>query len=389
MKILQVFDFFSMPLGGGTVDLVSKLSRALAQHGHEVEIYTSDSKIDHYHLASLPEVSVQPFRCISSLAAFYVMPGIIPALRDNLKGFDIVHLHSARSFQNVIVHHYARKYNIPYVLDTHGTLPRTVQGRKGFKQLLKWKFDIAFGNRILRDASKVVAETQVGVNEYLAFRVEPDRIVLIQPPFDTEAFTQLPPRGNFRGRYDIQHEKIIMFLGRIHWIKGIDFLVASFAELARSRDDIRLVIVGNDDGYQTTLEEMIASLGIADRVLFTGFLSGEDKLSALVDAEVVVQTSRYEQGAWAPFEAVLCGTPIIVSSNSGAGEDVQKIDAGYLVEFDNKIDLREKMRYVIDHQDKARNKTAKAKLYIETNLSLAENVKKYEELYESILNKEA
>lgn len=387
MKILHLFDFFS-PLGGGMVDFIFKLTKAQSQRGHEVVIYASDYKLDPEYIALLPGVKVMTFKCISSLAGFFIMPGIIGALRDNLKNFDLVHVHTARSFQDIAVHHYAKKYNIPYVLDTHGTLPRSVQGKRGFKWLLKWLFDIAIGNKILKDADKAVAETQVGVNEYLEFGVKQEKIILIQPPLDTEAFARLPEHGLFRAKYSLNGKNIIMFLGRIHWIKGIDFLVESFAELAKTRNDLLLVIVGNDDGFKTTLEELISRLGITDKVLFTGFLGGGNKLEALVDADMVIQTSRYEQGAWAPLEAVLCGTPIIVSSNSGAGEDVKKMDAGYLVEYGNTIDLKEKMQYILDNQEEARRKTEKAKAYIESNLSITEGVKKYEALYKTVLRKE-
>jgi len=383
MKVLHVFDLFT-PHGGGTVDLLYKITRAMALRGHEVTIYAGDYDIDPEYIASLPEVRVCLFRCLSHLGGFYFMPGIIRGFRDNLKQFDIVHLHTTRSFQNIVAHHYAKKYAIPYVLDAHGSLPRAVPGERGVKWLLKWLFDIFFGNRIVRDASKVVAETQVGINEYADFGVEAERVVLIPPPFDTDAFSQLPPEGLFRKQYQLGDKQVFMFLGRIHWIKGIDFLVASFAELAKTNADAVLVIVGNDDGYKATLEELIDKLGIVDKVLFTGFLGGDDKLAALVDADAVIQTSRYEQGAWAPFEAVLCGTPIIVSSNSGAGEDVRKIDAGYLVEYGNISDLKGKMEYVISNRAEARDKTRKAKEYIIGNMSIEKGIEKYENLYKSI-----
>ena len=123
---------------------------------------------------------------------------------------------------------------------------------------------------------------------------------------------------------------------------------------------------------------------MADKVLFNGFLDGVAKLSALVDADVGVQTSVYEQGAWAPFAAVLCNTPIIVSSNSGAGEDVKKIDAGYLVEYDDKNQLRDMMQYVLDNPAEAQKKTQKAKEYIKSNLSLEKGIENYEKLYQEV-----
>ena len=384
MKILQVFDFFSLLHGGGTVDVVYKLSRALAQKAHEVTIYTSDFELDQKYIDTLPEVKVHLFRCVSSLVEFYLMPGMVGKVRKQLEDFDIIHLHCFRSFQNIVIHHYAKKYGIPYVLDTHGSLPRMAGGKRGIKWLLRWLFDIAFGSRILKGASRVIAQTELGVSEYKEFGVNQDKIVLIPPPFAIEEFSQLLSPGIFRQEYDIKEKHIVLFLGRIHRIKGLDFLVESFYELTKSRSDVILVIVGNDDGYKSTLDNLIKELNLSDKVLFTGFLSGFKKLSALVDADVVVQTSIYEQGAWAPFEAVLCNTPIIVSSNSGAGEDVKKIDAGYLVEYGNKSELRDTMQYILDNPTEAQIKTQKAKAYIETNLSMARGIEKYEKLYQEL-----
>ena len=380
MKILQVFDFFS-PYGGGTVDLLYKLSKALAQKGHEVAIYTSDFKLDQEYIQSLQEVKVYPFRCLSSLAEFYFMPSMVKGVKEQLRDFDIVHLHCLRSFQNIVVHHYAPKYNIPYVLDAHGSTPRMAGGKRGPKWLLRWLFDIAFGYRILRDAGKVIAETEVGVNEYKELGIDKDKIALIPPPFATEEFCKLPPLGVFRSKYDIRDRKIVMFLGRIHWIKGLDFLMESFDELAKWRSDVILVIVGNDDGYKSTLEKLIDKLNLSDKVLFTGFLGGAEKISALVDADVIVQTSRYEQGAWAPFEAVLCGTPIIVTKHTGAGEDVKRLDAGYLVEFSNKKELAELILRILKDPVEAIAKAKQAAEYIRENMPITKRIEDYEKLY--------
>jgi len=384
MKILQVFDLFSLPHGGGTVDLVYKLSRALTDRGHEVTIYTSDFELDRAYIDSLQGIEVYPFHCVSSVAEFYLMPGIVGKVRKRLKDFDVVHLHCFRSFQNVVIHHYAKKHGISYVLDTHGSLPRMAGGERGVKWLLRRLFDVIFGYKLLRDASKVIAETEVGVNEYREFGVNKDKIALIPPPFDTEGFSRLPSPDLFRQKYNLQEKHIVLFLGRIHWIKGLDFLVESFSELALSRSDVTLVIVGPDDGYKPTLDKLTDDLNLADRVLFTGFLGGVEKLSSLVDADVVVQTSVYEQGAWAPFEAILCNTPIIVSSNSGAGEDVKRIDAGYLVEYGNKNELRDTIQYILDNPAEAQKKTQKAKEYIKSSLSLAKGIEKYEKLYQEV-----
>ena len=386
MKILHVFDLFSLPHGGGVVDLLYKLSKAQAQSGHEVAIFTSDFDLDRAYIDSLPEVKVYPFHCISSLGHFYITPGIIGGIRDKLKNFDVVHLHCLRSFQNIFAHHYAKKYGIPYVLDTHGALPRT-HGQGGFKQLLKWKFDIAFGNRILKDAGVCVAETDAGVTEHQQFGVSRDKIVVIPPPMDTGEFSKLPLRGLFRSKYNLQDKHIVMYLGRIAWIKGLDFLVESFSRLAKIRSDVILVIVGKDDGYKSTLDEQIEKLGLKDRVLFVGFLGGEAKLSALVDASVVVLASIYESGGRAPFEAIMCNTPVIVSRHTGIGETIGKTDAGYLVEYGNSSELGDMLQYILNNPAEAAAKTQKAREYIQANLSLEKGAEKYEELYRNVTGK--
>lgn len=386
MRILQVSNIFSLPHGGGTVDVVYKLSRALMQRGHNVIIYTSDFEIDQEYINSLEGVKVYPFHSWFKLPGvqFYLTPGMILEAKRSLKYIQIIHMHGYRSLQNVIIYYSAKKYARPYIIDAHGSIPRThdsILDKRRLKLLLRWLFDVTIGYKILRDASKCIAETVVGVHEYKELGVYHDKIVLITPPFTVDDFSHLPPRGLFRSKYSIKEKHIVMFLGRVNWIKGIDFLVESFYELTKYRDDVILAIVGPDDGYESTLEELIDKLNLSSRVLFTGFLGGDDKLSALVDTDVVVQTSRYEQGAWAPFEAILCNTPIIVSSNSGAGEDVRKIDAGCLVEWGNKKELRDAMQKILDDPTEAIIKTQKAKEYIIKNLSMEKNVEKYEMVY--------
>lgn len=375
MNILHVFLFFSLKHAGGTANLIYKIARAQMRRGHEVTIYTGDYKLDQQYVDSLEGVKVVPFRSWLNVG-FYLMPGMVKEVKRKLQDFDIIHIHCYRSFQNIVIHHYAEKYGIPYVLDGHGSVPRHTRKRR-IKQL----FDIIFGSRILRDARKVLAETEVGINEYKEFGINQDKIILLPPPFSTEEFSRLPPFGHFRYKYNIKEQHIILFLGRIHWIKGIDFLVESFYELTHHRNDVILVIVGTDDGYKSTLEDLIDKLNLSSKVLFTGFLSESEKLSALVDATVLVQTSRYEQSSGVPFEAILCNTPIIVSKHTGIGEVVRKIDAGYIVEFGNKKELYDIIQKILDNPVEAASKNQKAKDYIETNLSMTRRIVEYEELY--------
>jgi glycosyltransferase involved in cell wall biosynthesis len=387
MRILQVFDFISPRRSSGTLMVLAPLCHALARKGHEVTLYTSDYELEEKDLDALSGIKVYPFHNMLDLFGFLITPAINKEAQKNLRNFDIIHLHCFRSFQNEVIHHYAKKYGVPYLVDSHGSLPRTTQKGDWLKWLCKWLFDVVFGYNILKDASKVIAQNEVGAREYETFGITRDRIAEISPPFHVEEFEHLPPPGLFREKYNLKGKRIILFFGRINWIKGIDFLTEAFYELAKLREDVVLVIAGTDQGYKPVLEMLINQLHISDKVIFPGFLRGTDKLSVLSDADVLVQTSRYEQGAGAPFEAILCDTPIIVSDNSGAGADVRKIDAGYLVEYGNRIALRDIMQQVLTHPDEARAKTQKAKEYIINNLSFSRGVEIYEALYTEIVER--
>ena len=78
---------------------------------------------------------------------------------------------------------------------------------------------------------------------------------------------------------------------------------------------------------------------------------------------------------------MLCGTPIIVTKHTGAGEDVKRLDAGYLVEFGNKRELAEIINRILEDPSEARDKAKRAAKYIRGNLSMSKRVEDYENLY--------
>ncbi|MDO8716335.1 MAG: glycosyltransferase [Dehalococcoidales bacterium] len=379
MKILEVTNLFA-PVHGGAAEAPYQLCKHLAKRGHDVTLYTSDFKLSQEYITPIPEVKVRAFKTWLNIANLHVTPGIIK-VRKEIKHFDVIHVHNYRTFQNIVICYYAKKYGVPYVLQSHGGVLPIVQ-----KQGLKRIYDTLVGYKILKSAGKVIAGNETEVGEYEKMGVDRSRIVVIPPLYNTEEFSHLPAPGQFRQKYNIKEKHIILFLGRIHQIKGMDFLVDAFHRLSQQREDIFLAIVGPDSGYKSILEKQITRLGLSGKVLFTGLLGGVDKLSALVDATMLVQTSIYERGPGSPFEAILCGTPIIITRDTGAGETVRKLDAGYLVEYGNIPVLADLMRKVIDAPVDIKNKTEAAKQYIIAKLSWQNGVEEFEKLYMSLRN---
>jgi glycosyltransferase involved in cell wall biosynthesis len=153
--------------------------------------------------------------------------------------------------------------------------------------------------------------------------------------------------------FKIKEKHIILFLGRINKVKGIEFLLEGFNELCHERNDVVLAIVGPDEGYKPILEQLINNFDIGNKVIFTGTLTGDKKIAVLNEAEMLVQTSIHERGPGSPFEAVLCGTPIIVTRHTGAGDIVAKINAGLLVDYGDVKGLKNLMVEIIKEPQKA------------------------------------
>jgi glycosyltransferase involved in cell wall biosynthesis len=331
-----------------------------------VTICTSD-----YRLDRMESFNFKVYKSWLNLSGIHIMPA---ALNLKVENYDVLHFQCYRSFLNAVLYYKAIKYGVPYVIDAHGS---TVD-MKDFRMPLRQMFDSVIGYEALKHAHKLIAETEIGVKEYERLGVASDRVTLLHPLFDTSEFTNLPARGLFRKKYNIENKYIVLFIGRIHWAKGIEFLVESIRALA---EDIKLVIMGQDDGYKAQLMKIISQSYMDKDVLFTGYLNGQDKLSALVDADVLVQPSKNEAGARPSLEAILCGIPVIVTKDNGAGREIDKMDAGCLVDYGDAEQLGQAISFVLQKKAETYIQVQKARKYIEGNLSLGKQVEVYERLY--------
>ena len=327
MKILQVIPYFT-PKRGGDVNVVYNLSKHLAERGHEVTIFTTDFELDKDYIHSLDGVRVVPFHCIANIGMMLISPEMKAQLKKEIMDFDIIHMHNFRSYQNVVAHYYAKKYNIPYVLQAHGSVLPFFQ-----KQRLKKIFDLFFGYRILMDASKIIASTKIEAEQYKKMGVDEGKIEIVANGIDLSEYGNLPEKGKFRRKYSIgDDEKMILYLGRIHKIKGIDLLVEAFSGLIKELDDVRLVIVGPDDGFLSMLKRQIEDLKIGDKILLTGLIPEKDKSGAYVDSDVYVLPSVYETFPVTVLEACACGTSVIVTDRCGIANIINN-NVGHVVEY--------------------------------------------------------
>ena len=378
MKVLHVIPYFT-PRRGGDVAVAYNLSKHLAKRGHEVTIFTTDFELDRDYIKSLDGVRVVPFHCIANIGLMLISPKMKGQLKKEIKDFDIVHMHDARSYQNILVHHYAKKYKVPYILQPHGSTLRVIA-----KKRLKWIYDVIFGYRILRDASKVIALTKTEVEQYKKMGVNENKIEIVPNGVDLSEYENLPKKGEFRRKYGIREdEKMILYIGRLHKSKGIKLLVKTFADVSKELDNVILVFVGPDDGYRSALNGIIKELKVYDKVLFTGFVNNEEKMAAFVDADVLVIPSF--TGFPVTFlEACACGTPIITTNNGDKLDWIQD-KVGYVVRYDKAI-LRDAIFKVLSDDGLSRKFGEEGRRLVREKFGWDEVVGRLEQIYGDIVS---
>ena len=146
-----------------------------------------------------------------------------------------------------------------------------------------------------------------------------------------EEIEPFPARGTFYAAHaGLDNKPYVLFLSRLHYKKGLDYLAEAFALLARKNAELQLVVAGPDAGEKEAFQQRVQQLGVRERVHIVGPLYGRDKIAALVDAACFCLPSRQEGFSVAVTEALACGVPPVISqachfpevTNAGAGEVV-------------------------------------------------------------------
>ncbi|MEW6033660.1 MAG: glycosyltransferase [Chloroflexota bacterium] len=356
LKVLEVSPVYYPTLYPGGVPLVvQELCKRLVEKGHDVTVYTTDLSDGHSRLPSgfkeHSGVKVHYFRNISDSLAFrrkiFTPLSMYPVAKAQVAGFDIIHCHEYRTLLNVFIHRLAKRHGVPYVLQPHGSAQ--LVEKAGLKRV----FDMVTGYRILNGTSKFIAITQHERRQIANMGVADDKIVVLPNAIDMGQFSSLPEKLTFKRQYGIRtEEKMVLYVGRVHAGKGLDLLIRAFGSLARENKDVRLVIVGPDDGYLAIAKKLAQDCGVAERTLFTGYKGGVDKLAAYVDADVFFSHSSHGSMLLTYLEAWACRVPVIAIDQVDMVLPREKVHdvAGYIVPYDSE-QLARAMTNIITHRD--------------------------------------
>ena len=381
MKILQVIPYFT-PKKGGDVNVCNNLSRELIKRGHEVTLITTDFGFDEEYVKDIENegVEVKTFHCIFSVCNFFVSLGMKKWLKNNINNFDIIHLHDIRTYQNILIHNQSKKYDIPYVVHGHGCIP-TSTGKKHIKGI----FDFFYGKNILRDASKLIANSKAEVNNAKRTVLKDGQIELVYNGIDPMFFNESASSESFKKRFNISNE-FILFLGRIDKTKGLDFLVKGFSEFLKDfPNEILLIICGPDGDFRNQLDRIVKELDIKKNIRFIEGIYNEERLMAYSEANIFITTSNYESGVLlTPIEAILCNTPVIVTKKIGEIFKNANME-DFLIDYGDIKGLKEKMKFFIDNNQESKKMVDITRQYIISNLTWNKVVTDMERVYEDCI----
>lgn len=305
------------------------MARAVAALGHDVAVYTTDRDMDDDERRSRTggrvhgiELHVFPQHAPTVVAASIPLARALAAA---VPQADVVHLHSLYLFHTWYTARLCRRHGVPYLLRPHGTLDpflwRRHRGRKAVLEAL-------FQNRVLREAAAIhyTAEDEMRLAAPCA-QGAPG--VVVPNGLDMTEYATLPPRGGFRAQHpEIGNRRIVLFLSRLNFKKGLDVLIPGFARATRRFDDLHLVIAGPDDGQLAAAQDWAASEGIGGRVTFVGMLDHASKLACFRDASMFALPSYSENFGIAIVEAMACGVPVAISDRVNIWREIEGAGAG-------------------------------------------------------------
>ncbi len=393
MRILHVIPYFNWSYGG-PVKVVYDISNELARRGHDVTIYTTNvgmgKKLYKSEKLSCKNIKVQYFNNLSNWVAnnlkLHISPSMRLAIKKEIRRFDVIHLHEFRGIPNLYIWRYATKYKIPYMIQAHGAAPAVIGNQSIGRTISKFVFDAIMGSKIIHDASALIALTKSEAKQYIQHGINEEKIHIIPNGIDLDDLNNIPERGRFRKKYSISNnEKVILFLGRIHKIKGLDLLVKAFFEVRKEIDNCTLVVIGPDDGYLGQLQNHIKSLQITKNVIITGPIYGRKKFEAYMDADVFVLPSRYEAFPVTVLEACACGVPVIVTSECSVSDIIDK-KVGYAVN-ENVDELRNAIVHILSNGDEVKRFAHEGRKLVNSFFNITTICNRLESLYSELSQK--
>lgn len=329
MKIVILYPVFIPKWIGGTEIASFNIAKGLAENGHEVHVITSldrglqkHEKIHGFHIHRIPTIKKSPLLTINyAISSQFLIKRIDP---------DIIHCQAIHTgLAGFIANKMYKKKYVVYA--------------RGDDVYSSWLFKEVVSKLVLRNASAVIALTEDMRNKLKKFQED---ILVIPNGIDIEKYINLS-RGKIRESLNINDEKIIIFVGRLHHAKGIEYLIRAMQFILEKEKNVRLLIVGDGED-RGNLENLALKLNLTGKVTFVGELQNEKVPEYMVSSDVFVLPSLSEGFPMTILEAMASGLPIVASNVTGLCEIIREGENGLLVEPMNPRDFARKVLLLLE-----------------------------------------
>jgi len=355
---------------GGMNVYVRDLSRELSRRGIEVDVYTrsQDATVSHVskslaergrviHVKAGPEKPYNKNRVYNHLDEF--VTGVQTQAKADGVAYDIIYSHYWLS--GIAAQKLRRQWDIPFAQMFHTMAEMKNRVAQSPAEREPDQRSNCEGE-IMHWADRLIAATPLEKNQMTWLYGAPaDKISIVPPGVDLERFQPLDKVESREFVGIPPDDKLILFVGRIQPLKGIDVLMKALAIIKRQDPKllakVQVSIIGGapqpdaeiEKAEFERLETLRVELGIGDLITFLGAKDQDKLVHYYSAAEMVVMPSHYESFGMVALEAMACGTPIIASDVGGLSFSIEDGFNGYLVPGKDPQALAEKIRMLLKY----------------------------------------
>jgi glycosyltransferase involved in cell wall biosynthesis len=361
MRILVLQDDFPPRPGGSAGAIAFSLATTYAQRGHTVLVLTTspnredvgEKESANFRVRTILSKNPGRWRAYRSL----YNPHAVAEVKKELQSFkpEVVHAHNIHIHLSYASLRAARRSGARVILTCHDVMPFNYSKLLGlispddtsipssfnyrvspWQQLREQRFRYnPFRNIYIRYILRTCVHHLVAVSDALAEALRQNGIpgaVTIHNSIDVSEWSVDADAVSACKTTFAIGEQAVLFGGRLSRAKGASELLQSLSIVAKSAPRVQLLVVGTEDAFTHRMKEMAAELGIKDRLVFTGWLSGKQLHTVYHAAALVcVPSICFDSFPTMNLEAMASRKPVIATCAGGSREAVVEGETGYIV----------------------------------------------------------